>query len=250
VYKYPAKTLFVGKKLDFLPTCHSTNEVAYDRMREHDLQEGYVIITNKQTKGRGQMGNSWESEPGKNLTLSVVLKPHFIRVEEQFRLTQAVSLGIVDMLSEYGNSFSVKWPNDIYYEDQKICGILIQNVIRGKSIDYSIVGIGLNVNQSEFNDPKAVSLKSVTGDDQIDLNLILIKLLHRLEMRYLQLRSGKYDQLHTTYLDHLYRFGEDHLFRSGELFSGRIVDVLPSGMLIIDTKNGQRNFMFKEVQFV
>ncbi len=249
MYKIPAKTLFVGKKLIFLTTCHSTNDEAYAIMSSGGLPEGSMIVTDEQTQGRGQMGNTWESEPKKNLTFSIIFKPGFLPVAEQFRLTQAISLGILDALNPFASEFSIKWPNDIYHGTKKIGGILIQNVLSGKKIEYSIAGIGLNVNQRIFDNADAQSLARITGQDQ-DRQELLVALAEAIERRYLDLKNRRYDRLHQDYLSSLYRFGEDHLFRAGEIFSGRIIDVLPSGELVMDTRWGERNFWFKEVEFV
>ncbi len=249
MYKIPAKTLFMGKKLVFLTTCHSTNEEAYDRIGKEDIPDGMVIITNDQTRGRGQMGNSWESAPGENLTFSLILRPTFLSVNEQFRLTMAISLGILDVLKNYGPGFSVKWPNDIYYDDRKISGILIQNTLKGRQLDYSIVGIGLNVNQQRFINPTATSLGSIAGKQQ-DLQIIFETLISQLEARYLLLKNDFTPRLKKEYLQSMYQFGEDHLYKSNEIFSGRIVDVRSSGELVIETSKGERDFRFKEVEFL
>jgi len=249
VYKFPAKTLFVGKKLVFLTSCHSTNEKAYDIMSSGGLPDGSVVITDHQTKGRGQMGNPWEAEAGKNLTFSIILKPIFLSVAEQFRLNQAISLGILDALCELTTGFSVKWPNDIYFNDRKVGGILIQNVLSGRKIDYSIVGIGINVNQQNFQEPKAISLSNIC-DREIPLSEIFTAIISAVELRYLMLRNGAHARLHSDYINQLYRFGEDHLFKSEDVFSGRIIDVRPAGELVVETRSGLMDFRFKEVEFI
>jgi BirA family biotin operon repressor/biotin-[acetyl-CoA-carboxylase] ligase len=249
VYKIPAKTLFVGKKLIFLTSCHSTNEEAYAIISSGGLPEGSVIITDEQTKGRGQMGNTWESEPQKNLTFSIVFKPDFLPVNEQFRLTQAISLGILDAFNPIFTGFSIKWPNDIYYDTKKVGGILIQNILSGRKIEYSIAGIGLNINQHSFENVNAISLARITGRGQ-DREELLEELVVAIEQRYIQLRNRKYSRLHEDYMSRLYRYGEDHLFRAGQIFSGRIIDVRPSGELVMDTRTGERDFWFKEVEFI
>ena len=114
------------------------------------LPSGTVIYTNSQTSGRGQRGNSWEAEPGKNLTFSMLVKQPAVVPSKQFRISEAVSLAVVEWLSQYSDGFSVKWPNDIYYNDKKICGILIEHVLCGNAIVHTIVGVGINVNQQHF----------------------------------------------------------------------------------------------------
>ncbi|MEJ2005936.1 MAG: biotin--[acetyl-CoA-carboxylase] ligase [Cyclobacteriaceae bacterium] len=249
MYKIPAKTLFVGKKLIFLTSCHSTNEEAHARMNEGGLPDGSIIITGDQQKGRGQMGNSWESEPGKNLTFRIVLYTKILSLSFQFRLTQSVSLGILKTLHPFAPGFSVKWPNDIYHNDTKMGGILIQNVLAGSNIDHSIIGIGLNINQLIFSSPNATSLAKITGTLH-SLNDLLGELAVDIEKYFLELKNNRHDSLHRNYINQLYRFGEDHLFKAEDVFSGRIIDVRPSGELVVETLNGERNFWFKEIEFM
>ena len=150
-------TLFIGKKIVYLPNCHSTNDSALSILGSNDVFEGTTIITSRQTSGKGQKGNRWQSEPGKNLTFSIILKPGFLDVKQQFKLNFAVSLGIFDFLSSFFKSHvKIKWPNDIYYKDSKIAGILIENSIRSMKMQHSIVGVGLNVNQEEALSPELV----------------------------------------------------------------------------------------------
>ncbi|MEL7003474.1 MAG: biotin--[acetyl-CoA-carboxylase] ligase [Bacteroidota bacterium] len=249
MYKILAKTLFVGKKLIFLPSCHSTNEVATKLLETNDLLEGTVVITNDQTKGRGQRGNSWESQKEQNLTFSLILKPKFLSVSEQFRLNILISVGITDALNKIKTGFKVKWPNDIYYQDRKIAGILIQNNIKGRLIDTSVVGIGLNVNQQSFEEPKAISLNLIT-DEKHDLQKILNEVLVCIESRYIELKNGQLEKLKGSYLDNLYRLGENHSYQAENKFEGKIMGVTEDGQLEIDTKDGIRRFAFKEVEFL
>ena len=239
----------MGKKLVFLTTCHSTNEEAYDRIGKEDMPDGTVIITNKQTRGRGQMGNTWESAPGENLTFSLILRPTFLQVSEQFRLTMAISLAILDVMKGFSAGFSVKWPNDIYHFDRKVSGMLIQNTLKGSLLDYSIVGIGLNVNQQRFSHPDATSLSSITGTDH-DLQDIFESILSQIEARYLILKNDREQRQKREYLQNMYQFGEDHLYKSKEIFSGKIIDVRSSGELVMETARGERDFRFKEVEFL
>ncbi|MDE5927427.1 MAG: biotin--[acetyl-CoA-carboxylase] ligase, partial [Duncaniella sp.] len=129
-----------------------------------DAPHGTVVMAREQTAGRGQRGNSWEAEPGCNITLSLLLRPEGLHPARQFVISQAVSLAIADLVSHFvAAPVSIKWPNDIYVDDRKICGILIENTITGTSIDRTIVGIGLNVNQTEFRSdaPNPVSMRQL-----------------------------------------------------------------------------------------
>lgn len=249
MYKILAKTLFVAKKIIYLPSCHSTNEVASKLLETNGVQEGTVVITNDQTNGKGQRGNSWEADKGKNLTFSLILKPQFILVCEQFNLNILISLGITDALNKIQDGFTVKWPNDIYYHNSKIAGILIQNNIKGKTIDTSIVGIGININQQLFQEQKAQSLSQVTGKIY-DLQEVLNTILSCIELRYLELKNGYIGRLEKDYKNRMYRFGETHLYRAEETFRGTIIGITKEGQLEIDTGEGVRKFLFKEVEFL
>ena len=149
-----------------LPAVDSTN--TYLSGIAAESENGTVVVTHAQTAGRGQRGNSWESAPGENITMSLLLRPSHIAPAAQLAISQAVSVAIVNVLKRYlpDREVSIKWPNDIYVDDRKICGILIENTISGHSIEYSIVGVGINVNQREFlsDAPNPVSLTQLTCD--------------------------------------------------------------------------------------
>ena len=134
----------------YLRETRSTNLVLKEMLREYELPEGFVLRTDFQSAGKGQPGNSWEAEKGKNLLFSVLLYPHHIAITEQFILSQLVSVAILRTLNSFCTGFSIKWPNDIYFGDKKIAGILIENSLQGTKLNTSIVGIGLNVNQKIF----------------------------------------------------------------------------------------------------
>ncbi|MDJ1484373.1 biotin--[acetyl-CoA-carboxylase] ligase [Cytophagaceae bacterium YF14B1] len=257
MYNNPPKTLFVGQKLLFLPECHSTNDIAADLINTASTPEGTVVITSQQTRGRGQRGNSWHTEPGKNLTLSITLKPTFLTANQQFLLNIAVSLAIHEFLSKYlPQNLSIKWPNDIYWKSQKMGGILIENTIQGLSLTHSIVGIGLNINQKSFPEqPRAISLKLASQpfikEDEYDLEILLSELLIVFEKFYLLLRNGKTDSLRAYYLRNLYGYGEKRFFVSdGNRFEGTITGVDSQGRLVLEKDNKLCYFLFKEIEFV
>lgn len=157
-----------------LPETGSTNSFLSTIAPE--MHHGTVVMARAQTAGRGQRGNSWESSPGENITMSMLLRPRHVSPSAQFVISQAVSVGIVNVLRRYlpDHEVSVKWPNDIYVGDRKICGILIENVLSGSSIDYSIVGMGINVNQREFlsDAPNPVSLYQLLGQ-RLDIDTLV-----------------------------------------------------------------------------
>jgi BirA family transcriptional regulator, biotin operon repressor / biotin---[acetyl-CoA-carboxylase] ligase len=238
----------VGKNLVFVPDCHSTNSLAMDLGQRGSAAEGTVVITDNQYSGRGQRGNLWISEPGKNLTFSVLLKPH-VRPDEQFVLTQMVALAVADYLSSKVAHVSIKWPNDILVNERKICGILIESSLSGAVFQFVIAGVGLNINQTVFRNPRATSLKLETGKE-FNLNTELQDVLQKLEVRYLQLREGNAAKLQQDYLKKLYRLGEQHEFKTPrELFKGSIESVDEQGRLIIKTEIGSKAFNLKEILF-
>ncbi len=235
-----------------LQETRSTNTYLDNLDTETRQNEGCVVITHTQSAGRGQRGNTWEAEPGQNLTFSYLLRPKAVAAREQFVLSQAVSLAVVDVLSRYADGFSVKWPNDIYYKDSKIAGILIEHHLSGMNISRTIVGIGLNINQQQFlsDAPNPISLRQITGKEYC-LEDILNEVLQATAIRYDQCTENR-ELLQSNYASALYRKDGFYTYRdaNGE-FEARIQEVLPEGyLLLIDTDNRVRQYAFKEVAFV
>ncbi len=250
MYKIPAKTLFIGKNLVFVPECPSTNTLALEISQRSRASDGTVVITDNQTAGRGQRGNTWESDPVLNLTFSLVLKPAFLPVSKQFYLNIVISLGLLDYVKgQLPDTVYVKWPNDILVHRQKISGILIENQLYGSTIVNTVVGIGFNLNQRRFSHPSATSLSLISGkvyDRSAELEEILINL----EQRYFQLRRGEYSNLMGDYLAALYLRNEEHTFTAeGRTFEGVIRDVDEWGKLRVESPEGIRSFGIKEISF-
>ena len=258
MYNNPPRTLFVGQQRCFLPVCHSTNTVAAELLESTPAAEGTVVIAAHQTQGRGQRGNTWQAEPAQNLTFSLVLKPGFLSAAQQFRLNIAVSLAVHDFLDSRlpGGGLRIKWPNDIYWQNLKMGGILIENAIQGTNLSHSIIGIGLNINQLTFpGNLRATSLllasPAAEGEDGYDLEILLNALLESLEKRYLQLRGGGFAGLERYYLETMYGFGQTRTFRSGgHDFEGVIAGIDETGRLAVRKGNETRHFSFKEIEFV
>ena len=223
--------------------------MASELIKKGGAHEGVIVITDNQTAGKGQRGNTWIAEPGLNLTFSLILKPKFLAASEQFNLNIAISLGIHKTLSIGGDGFKVKWPNDIYHRNKKLGGILIQNTIKNNSIEDSIIGIGMNINQTDFSLPTATSLRLIS-DQEYDLNSFLDKLCHNIESEYLKLKSGKIATLKEDYLENLLGYNEERLFRAGQEFRGTITGVSSTGKLQIQNLFEVREFDFKEVEFL
>ncbi len=249
MYKIPANTLFMGKNLVYVPECHSTNTLALELSQRTSVAEGTIVITDNQTNGRGQRGNEWFSEPYKNLTFSLIVKPTFLKPIDQFNLTIAISLALCDFLTQrIPAKAKIKWPNDILVNDKKLCGILIENSLAGDTIQYSVVGIGLNVNQDSFSLASAGSMKSLTGND-LSLSDELSSLLEFLEHRYLQLRSNKIVELKTDYLNSLYGRGELRKFADAEgEWWGIIEGVNQHGKLLVLKQGSIKSYDLKEIR--
>ncbi len=251
MYKILANTLFLGKNVVFVPECHSTNTLLLELAQKTQQPEGTLVITQAQTKGRGQRGNGWEAEPGKNLTFSLLLKPNFLEAHAQFNLTIAVSLALTDFLSAHLPTRPlIKWPNDILVQSKKITGILIENTLAGENIQQSVVGIGLNVNQQQFSIPTATSIQLETGQSH-DLDTLLSELVICVESRYLQLRSGKINELRADYLNNLFWINEEQQFVSnGHAFKGTIEGVDERGKLAVRDRDQVMYFGLKEISFL
>ncbi|MCO6499770.1 MAG: biotin--[acetyl-CoA-carboxylase] ligase [Vicingus serpentipes] len=246
------ETLFFGKEKINLEKVDSTNTYLKQLLADSkDLIEGLVVITQQQELGRGQRGNYWQSEPNKNITFSLLIRPK-ISVSDQFMISKTISLGVVDFLIAEGiKNVTIKWPNDIYIENTKIAGILIENVLKGSSIDAVIVGVGLNVNQLWFaNLPNATSLRLINGVE-FDLEETLNKLLFFIEKRYLILKKLNFFSLDKDYIKHLFRINELHNYEiSNGIVQGEIVGVSQSGKLQININGVVQEFDLKEVKMI
>ena len=189
---------------------------------------------------------------GKNLLISIILYPSFINAGDQFRISMAISLGIYDFLTVLIPECSIKWPNDIYVNNDKIAGILIENSISGDRIENTVAGIGLNINQEKFSDaPNPVSLRILTGKS-FDLNTCLTQLSKDLDKRYKQLIAGNSDQIIREYNSKLYRLNQWFKFRDSKgIRTGRILSTGEYGRLKIESQDGEQNeYNFKEVEFI
>lgn len=236
----------------------STN--SYASVHAGEFAGDTMIVAAAQTAGRGQRGNSWESEPGKNLTFTLFHRPEGVLPAEQFAISEATALGISDMLAGYGIEARVKWPNDIYIGDRKVCGILIEHSVTPARIEHSRIGAGVNVNQTQFlsDAPNPVSMIQALGrDTELDLQRVAVATAAHLERRLLMASTAAgRARLHSDFMARLWRgdSAEYPFRRRGEktVYQGIIRDVDPTGPITIeDTATGRRErFMFKEVEFI
>lgn len=238
------------KKDFYISQTHSTNALCWEMNREKELPEGFIVYTDFQTAGKGQPGNSWESEPGKNLLFSIVLHPLHVPMDELFLISKLVNIAIKRTLDDYVTDVTVKWPNDIYWKDRKLAGILIENSLQGNKIKNVVVGIGLNVNQKTFRSdaPNPVSLLQI-NDKSLSREKLLLQIRKNIMELYTEFDK---DKINSEYEEGLYRKNGFHTYRTEEeIFQAKIIKVNPDGQLELEKENGERKgFYFKEVQFV
>lgn len=244
----------INHTLIHIKTTSSTNSYIKNLLsKKESVSEGTVVITDNQTSGRGQRGNSWEAEANKNLTFSLLLKPIFIPIKEQFILSQITSLAIKKVLDSYTSDIHIKWPNDIYWRDKKIAGILIENTLSDSGIENSIIGIGLNVNQTLFTSdaPNPISLKNILGVE-FDIIELLNSIVNQIQSYYLIVKTGDAEQIAEQYKKSLYRKSGYYFYNDGlHTFQAKIKNVQPTGHLVLETIDGEiRIFAFKEVKCV
>ena len=225
---------------------------------QHDQLGSFTTVRAEfQSAGKGQRGNSWESEAGKNLTFSFVLYPESLPAKRQFVISQVVSLGIVQVLQSYqADGFSVKWPNDIYYLDKKICGILIEVYLQGMNLGRCVCGVGININQDFFlsDAPNPISLCQIVGRE-VDREELLQQVLSEIRKLYLQLLGGGEQvviELSDLYFQHLYRKEGYYRYKDAQgEFMAKLVKVGLDGRLFLEDKERLlRSYLFKEVQYI
>ncbi len=230
----------------------STNDVLKKMLLKNALEEGFTVVADFQTDGRGQVAKKWESERGKNLLFSTVFYPSDVPIQQQFLFSKAMALGLRSALTELLNEeVRIKWPNDIYWHDKKLCGILIETSVSGGFMTQVIVGVGINVNQTQFvsDAPNPVSMCQIAGKE-FDRNTVLEKVV----VAMLFENSNRDANLQRRYFDALYRNEGYHPFylkALGQTVQAKIISIEPSGVMCLETVDRQRfDCYFKEVEFV
>lgn len=230
----------------------STNRYAKE-LPEDESHELTLVTAEFQTAGRGAGTNKWESERGGNLLFSIISYPKGLLANQMFALSEVTALAIRDTLSSYTPGFQIKWPNDIYYNDKKISGMLIENDLRGKWVHRSIIGVGVDINQTRFlsDAPNPVSLAQIL-DKAVERNQVLNSILLQFNHYYGMMEREQFSELHNRYMQHLYRRNALHPYADATgTFQARIIDVEPTGHLVLECQNGeQRRYDFKEVSFL
>ena len=248
----------------YIPETHSTSSLLRELYQEH-LPHMFSIRTDFQTAGRGQAGNSWESEAGKNLLFSTLLRYEGIHAASQWRLSMLVAVALWDTLAKYLSPelLTIKWPNDIYYGDKKLVGILIENSLSGQYVGHSIVGIGVNVNQTKWlsSAPNPISMKEITAEEY-DIEVLMNEWIS--SMKSWEVRNT--EEIKTAYMQHLYRRNGWHLYVEREVsvaptaiakkgiegsFLAEITNITEQGELILRLQNNEEKiYHFKQIRFV
>ncbi|MCW3462706.1 biotin--[acetyl-CoA-carboxylase] ligase [Chitinophaga nivalis] len=243
----------IGHPFYILDEIDSTNNYAMEQVNSGQVTSGTAWFTSNQTAGKGTRGKQWTAQPGDIIALTVALQPAMLPLSRQFLLSASIALGAWDFLHAYaGDEAIIKWPNDIYWRDRKAAGILIENVLRGNSWQYAIIGIGVNTNQARFPDhlPNAVSLRQITGKSWDPVTLAK-ELCAAFEKRIQQLQPAHYESILEEYKSKLFRWQQPALYRKdGEIFHGTIRDVLPDGHLCLERDGSILQLGFGEVEFI
>ncbi|MFA5850799.1 MAG: biotin--[acetyl-CoA-carboxylase] ligase [Bacteroidales bacterium] len=244
-------------EIKWYDTIDSTNSEAF---RQIESAKDFTTYAAKfQTSGRGQKGNSWESAIGKNLTFSILIRPTLLKATDQFLVSQIVALGIVRYLEGFKIKAKIKWPNDIYVENRKICGILIEHYLSGANLSASIMGIGLNLNQKEFasDAPNPTSLLLETGEEHLPENE-LERILTSIKEYYDKLNVKVYKTFKETtdksYIELMYKFGEFAIYQeigTEEIFEARITGIDKNACLVLEKRDGsKKSYAFKEIRYL
>lgn len=254
------ETLFIGRNCIRLNETESTNTYAINLLKEVKVPEGTLIITENQTKGRGQRGASWLAAPGENITCSLIIYPEFLSVNEHFLLSKIIALSIQKTIQHFlltdKNEVKIKWPNDIMVNGQKISGILIENSIQDSRLKYSVIGFGINVNQTSFGELNDIATSlSLYNKQKLNCEIIIQYLCEVFESYYLKLRLNKYQLINDTYLSNLLFFGTYFQFKdftTGEISIGKIINVENNGVICIaiSPKHEIRKYSLKEIIFL
>lgn len=241
----------IGTPFIELQQVESTNNYATGLVHEGMAQNGTAVFAHHQTKGKGQRNKDWQGEAGKNIALSVIVHPQVLVLSQSFQLSMATAVGVYNFFSQYaGSETKVKWPNDLYWRDRKAGGILIENIVQGSEWKAAVVGIGININQTQFDDlgTKAVSLRQITGKEYDPVELAK-ELCTHLDQAYTLLRKLR-TEVYAQYRSHLYKLNESVRLKHGSrVFDAVVTDVSTLGELIVEHATEER-FRVGDVEWV
>jgi BirA family transcriptional regulator, biotin operon repressor / biotin---[acetyl-CoA-carboxylase] ligase len=245
------ETMFVGQLLFSLNEVDSTNDFLLNKLKSESLAEGTIVVAKQQTKGKGQRGKSWLSDSNESLLLSLLLFPK-CSIQKQFFLNKAIAVSICQALSTFGVNAKIKWPNDIYVENKKVSGVLIENAIHSNQLKHSVVGVGINVNQLSFpqNLPNPTSMR-LCLNKQVDRTLLLEVVCSFMEKNYLLFKNNSFTQIDDQYHSLLYKHFEYTSFKiENKLVDLKVLGVSASGLLELEGKEGLKAFSMGEITFV
>lgn len=235
-----------------LDTVDSTNNYAMARVQAGMASHGMAWFAHEQTAGKGQRGKGWETQPGKNIAMSLVLQPDFLDARQQFYLSAAIALACFEFFSGYaGEETKIKWPNDLFWRDRKAGGVLIENVFHGKKWKWAIVGIGININQVSFDKAikNPVSLKQITGKE-FD-TVALAKELYTLLMKKIQeLSTRSFDKILEDYNTHLYKLNKNVLLKIENSIFETVIKTISAEGKLLTVDSTDREFDFGEVEWI
>jgi len=239
----------IGRKIIRLESVDSTNNYIANLLKAGELTNGTVILADEQFAGKGQRDAKWLTKPGENLTFSFFIDNVNLSVQKQFYLTCVISISLIELLKKIGLEAKIKWPNDIYINQQKIAGVLIENQLSSSLVKSSIVGIGLNINQLDFGELNATSILKETNEQKIPMD-VLYMFIEQFNSSWGNFSESMFDRLKANYLSNLFQINETHLYEdaNGE-FEGEIVNVLDTGHLEIERENKIYQYDLKEIKF-
>lgn len=249
-------TLFIGQNKVFLPETYSTNSYAIELLKNVNVIDGTVVYTHNQTQGRGQRGNSWIAVPERNATFSLIVKPGFLNSKNAFYLSKITALALHDVLTEILNDsqfdIKIKWPNDILVNKKKIAGVLIENSVLNDAIQWSVIGIGLNVNQNDFGEVKAATSLNLLNSKEHSVENTMQAVFVKFEKWYLRLKKGEFKQIDDAYHNLLFTLNTESEFEQNRnRFKATVQGVNESGLLILKLANGSlKTFDIKELSFI
>lgn len=240
----------IGQKIFRLDTVDSTNNYAANLIKEGKIVHGTVILADEQTAGRGQRGAVWSSQAGENLLLSLYVVPDNLSVDLQVSLTHFASISVVELLRKIGICAEVKWPNDIYVNSKKIAGILIENILSSGKVSQTVIGIGLNVNQKNFELASATSIQH-EKNDFYPIEQVLFQLINEFNIWWEILNNGELKSLRAFYLNNLYLLNKEADFEDEKgRFRGTIKGVSEVGFLLVEKLGELKKYDLKEIRFI
>jgi BirA family transcriptional regulator, biotin operon repressor / biotin---[acetyl-CoA-carboxylase] ligase len=240
----------LGQSVIHLDSVDSTNNYTAKMVRENGLAHGTVIMADEQTKGRGQRGSSWQSDPGKNLLFSLFVKFDNLKVANQQIVSHSVSISLVNVLRQFGITADIKWPNDIYVGSNKICGILIENSVSNEKVSNSIIGVGLNVNQTNFEGLNATSIFLETGSHVI-VKELLYSFLDQFSKLWATIEFEQVDSALQLYNKYLIGYKQIRKYEDKDgVFIGIIEGISPDGKLIVYRNGELTHYDIKEISFI